>query len=235
MRTHNIWVIVPAAGCGKRMGGDTPKQYLPLAGRSMLDWTLHRLLLLPEISRVTVAIAPQDQQFAQLSYAGTPRVRRVAGGATRAESVLSGLRSLDGLAHAEDCVLVHDAARPLIHPDDIRAVIQAVAQSPQEGVILATPVADTLKRSIDQTHVDGTVAREGLWQAQTPQAARYGVLRAAIEDTVARGETLTDESGALESAGVPVRLLAAQHPNFKVTTPQDLSLADLIVANQARR
>ncbi len=235
MKTHNIWVVVPAAGCGKRMGCDTPKQYLPVAGRSMLDWTLHQLLTLPEIDRVVVAIAPEDQQFAQLSYAGTPRVRRVAGGPSRAESVLSGLRSLRSEAHANDCVLVHDAARPLIHPEDLRRVIHAVSEHPNEGVVLATPVADTLKSADQDARITGTVDRTALWQAQTPQAARFATLLEALEGAVSAGGMLTDEAGALEAAGVPVHLLPARHPNFKVTTPMDLALADLILAGQVRR
>lgn len=234
MNTRKVWVVVPAAGCGRRMGCDTPKQYLPLAGRSMLDWTLHQLLQMPEIERIVVAIAPADQQFAQLSYANSPRVQRVSGGASRAESVLSGMRGLDGAAHADDAVLVHDAARPLVHASDLQRVIDAVAAHPDEGVVLATPVADTLKRAESMARVEETVEREGLWQAQTPQAARYGVLRNAIEAAVSRGELLTDESGALEQAQVAVRLIAAQHPNFKVTTPQDLTLADLILAGHVR-
>lgn len=235
MRTSKVWVVVPAAGCGKRMGCDTPKQYLPLAGRSMLDWTLHHLLQMSEIARIVVAIAPADQQFAQLRYAESPRVQRVSGGASRAESVLCGLRGLDGMAQADDLVLVHDAARPLIHADDLRRVIQTVEANPAQGAVLATPVADTLKRAMAASCVDTTVERDGLWQAQTPQAARYGVLLAAIETAVARGSVLTDESGALEQAQVAVQLVAAQHPNFKVTTPQDLTLADLILAGATRR
>lgn len=235
MSSANIWVVVPAAGCGKRMGCDTPKQYLPIAGRRMLDWTLHHLLQLAEVTRVEVAIAPSDQQFAQLRYADAPRVHRVAGGASRAESVLAGLRSLEGLAAPQDPVLVHDAARPLVHPEDIRGVLQTLAADPAEGVVLAAPVADTLKKSGTGSHVEATVDRSGLWQAQTPQAASYQVLRDALEQSVSRGQLLTDEAGALEAIQVPVRLHAAQHPNFKVTTPADLALADLILAAKVRR
>ena len=233
--SKNIWVVVPAAGCGKRMGCDTPKQYLSLAGHSMIDWTLSHLLQLGEVTRVVVAVAREDQQFAQQALADHLRVRRVAGGATRAESVLAGLGSLEAEAAADDVVLVHDAARPLIHPEDVRRVMAAVAMHAEAGAVLATPVADTLKRATTDGRIAETVPRDGLWQAQTPQAATFGVLLPALAQVVDRGDVLTDEAGALEAAGVPVHLVAAAHPNFKLTTPVDMALAAAVLAGRERR
>lgn len=238
MSTQKVWVVVPAAGTGSRMGVETPKQYLPIAGRSMLDWTLHQLLQLSEVCRIAVAVSPGDQQFAQQALASSPRVWRANGGKTRAESVLNGLRRLADEAGDDDCVLVHDAARPLIHPDDLRSVIQGVADHPGSGVILANPVADTLKRAQTVnavTHqVVDTIDRSGVWQAQTPQAARFGVLLPALQEAVdadSESEKLvTDEAGALERMGIPVHLIGASHPNFKVTTPQDMRLADALLS-----
>lgn len=244
MSAPHVWVVVPAAGSGQRMAAETPKQYLPLAGRSMLDWTLNQLLLVPEVQRVVVAVSPGDQQFARQTFAGSPRVRRVRGGDSRAESVLAGLADLADQAHPDDVVLVHDAARPLISADDIAAVIAAALQWPDDGVILATPVADTLK-SCDPTaannahpQVTATVARDGLWQAQTPQAARFGPLHAAMTAAVrmaeAGGVAVTDEAGALQQFGITVRVVPAGQPNLKVTTRQDLALADAVLARRLR-
>lgn len=227
-----LWAVVPAAGHGRRMRSELPKQYLRLAGRSMLDWTLARLLACSRIERVVVCVAAQDQLYAQQSCAGHPRVLRATGGAERAASVLAGLQALAPLAAPQDWVLVHDAARPLLHIDDLQALLAVLEESAQGAAILAAPVADTLKRADEQGRVSGTASREGLWQAQTPQAARYAPLHAALQAAQARPEAPTDEAQALEQAGEPVRLVAAQHPNFKVTTPADRRLAEALLAQE---
>ena len=235
MTAPRLWFVVPAAGCGQRMLCEFPKQYLRLAGRSMLDWTLSRCLEVPQVEAVLVCTGSEDQLFAQQSLAGHPRVRRVAGGAERAHSVLNGLRALKGQAAADDVVLVHDAARPLLSLADAQAVVAAVRAG--QGAVLAQPVADTLKRAGADGLVVGTEPREGLWQAQTPQAAPYAVLLEAMEAAVAgaaagKTELPTDEAMALEQAGVPVCLVAASQPNFKLTTPADLGLAEALLQAQ---
>lgn len=231
MSNTEIWAVVPAAGCGKRMGCETPKQYLPLAGRSMIDWTLKRLLQVGEIKKIVVAVAPEDQQFARLQWAEHRRVCRVAGGATRAQSVLAGLESLQHKAADDDVVLVHDAARPLVHVDDIRAVVNAVKDSTAQAAILAQPIADTVKREVGG-FIDQTISRDHLWAAQTPQAARYGVLKAALQSALKGENSVTDEAGALEASGVGVKLVASQFPNFKLTTPLDMQLAEAVLNHQ---
>lgn len=227
--TNRIWAVVPAAGCGRRMGCETPKQYLPLAGRSMIDWTLKRLLQVAEIEGIVVAVAPEDQQFARLQWVEHRRVHRVAGGQTRAESVLAGLNGLLSQASEDDIVLVHDAARPLVHVDDIRAVIQAVATNPAQAAILGQPVVDTIKRASAEGTIESTLSRERLWAAQTPQAAVFKSLRSALQSAKDEALPVTDEASALEACGIPVRLVASQHPNFKLTTPLDMQLAEALL------
>lgn len=223
-----LTAIVPAAGIGSRMGAERPKQYLQLAGMTILEHTLTRLLSHPAIGQVIVALAPHDRWFDTLAVAADPRILRVEGGAERAFSVLNALHVVQG-----EWVLVHDAARPcLTHGDLDRLIATAMACG---GAILGSRVRDTMKRSDVAGNILATVEREELWHALTPQMFPAGPLMRALEEGLALGATITDEASAMERAGFPVRMVEGRADNIKVTRPEDLSLAGLYLQQQDAR
>lgn len=223
--TH--WVVVPAAGSGRRFGGEVPKQYLDLGGRPVIAHTLERLLR-SDPAAVVVVLAPGDEHWARLTRLDDPRILTTLGGVERADSVRAGLALLAGRAAPEDPVLVHDAVRPCVTPTDIQALL-AAANHPG-GAVLAVPVADTLKRVDATGRVSGTLPRDGLWAAQTPQLCRYDVLVAAL--AAVRDGAITDEAGALEAAGHRPLVVPGRRDNLKITWPGDLTLAGAILATQ---
>ena len=220
------YAIVPAAGSGSRFGGEKPKQYLDLLGRPLIYHTLAALTACPDIERVWVVLAPDDPWWPQYDWSGLgAKLETVrCGGATRAESVANGLQAAAMVATEDDWILVHDAARPCLSQEMLAALLVGLADD-QVGGILAVPVADTLKRADGEQRVAATEARDGLWQAQTPQMFRYGVLREALE----KCRAVTDEAGAIEALGLKPRLVRADATNLKVTYPADLVLAALIL------
>ncbi|QDX81078.1 2-C-methyl-D-erythritol 4-phosphate cytidylyltransferase [Denitratisoma sp. DHT3] len=224
------YALVPAAGSGSRMGGEKPKQYLPLLGRPLIHHTLASLCAVPAIAKIFVVLAADDADWARHDWsllAGRLEVLR-CGGATRAESVTNGLRAMAAMAvAADDWVLVHDAARACLAPAQVEALIRTVGDDPVGG-ILAVPVADTLKRAGADQRVQATVPRDGLWQAQTPQMFRHRQLLQALECC----PDVTDEAGAIEALGLAPRLVAADATNFKVTYPADLRLAEWILRSR---
>lgn len=224
------FAIVPAAGAGTRFGAAMPKQYLPLAGRPVIEHTLRALCRSPSIDRVMVVLAPDDMHWRTHDWRGLgAKLETVyTGGATRAESVLAGLDALATAAADDDWVLVHDAARPCLSQAMIDALVAELATDAVGG-LLAVPVADTLKRADPEQRVAATEPRDGLWQAQTPQMFRYGPLVAAIRAALAAGHGGTDEAAAIEAAGARPKLVRGDVTNLKVTFPADLSLAELIL------
>ena len=228
-RAARRWAVVPAAGRGERFGGRLPKQYTPLRGRPILSWTLAALLGEPSIRGVMVALAEGDRRFARLSESRDPRVRSCRGGARRELSVARALDALSGEARDEDWVLVHDAARPCLHREDLRRLMAAVAGDPVGG-LLALPVSDTLKAAGRDGRSERTVSREGLWRALTPQMFRYGVLRRALALSIEREREVTDEASAVEALGLRPRLVPGRAGNIKITLPEDLALAAAIIA-----
>ena len=223
-----LTAIVPAAGIGSRMGADCPKQYLTLAGKTILEHTLGCLLSHPAIARVIVALAPHDEWFEQLAVAADPRVLRVEGGSERAYSVLNALHVAEG-----KWVLVHDAARPcLCHGDLDKLIATAMAC---DGAILGSRVRDTMKRTDGAGNIVATVEREQLWHALTPQMFPAGTLKRALEEGLALGALITDEASAMERAGFTVKMVEGRADNIKVTRPEDLSLAELFLQQQSAR
>ncbi len=225
--------VVPAAGSGTRVGGPLPKQYLPLAGRTVLECTVLALLEAAWIERILVVVAPDDERawglLAPVAARSAGRVGVAAvGGATRRDSVLAGLRELRAQVADDDWVLVHDAARPGLRLDCLERLREALAGDPVGG-LLALPLADTIKRAAPDGRVSRTEPREDLWQAQTPQMFRYAVLVAAL----AANPQVTDEAAALEAAGMAPRLVEGDRGNFKVTTAEDLRMMQVLM--QARR
>lgn len=225
----SYFALVPAAGGGVRMGGDCPKQYLPLAGRPLLQHALDALCAVPRLDRVWVVLAPDDEGWSRVGWDGlSGRVEVLrCGGATRAESVTNGLLALRAQLAADDWVLVHDAARACLTPSLIEKLIDEVGDDPVGG-LLAVPLADTLKRARPDGRVAATVPREDLWQAQTPQMFRCGLLL----DALLKAPAVTDEASAVEAMGLQPKLVAADATNFKVTYPIDLKLAEWILASR---
>ena len=219
------WAVIPAAGVGRRMGTDIPKQYLPLAGRTVIEHTVERLLLHPGIDGLYIALGEQDAWWEDTEYADHPDLVRVPGGAERVHSVLNALRALEGRAAPDDWVLVHDAARPCVRREDISRLIECVEQGGGIGGLLGRPVHDTMKRTDSQGRIDETVARERLWHAFTPQMFRLRLLREAIEGALAAGVTVTDEASAVEWVGHAPLMIEGHPGNIKITRPGDLELA----------
>jgi 2-C-methyl-D-erythritol 4-phosphate cytidylyltransferase len=222
--SERCWAVVPAAGVGRRMGGATPKQYLELLGRKVIDHSLQRLLDHPRIEAAYVALADTDDEWDGTGHAGDTRVVRVAGGAERCHSVLNALHALATRAAADDWVLVHDAARPCLSAADLDLLIRQLKDHPVGG-LLGTPVQDTLKRVSADGAVEATVPRRDLWQAYTPQMFRLGLLIEALEQALARGELVTDDASAMELAGHRPLMVEGHAGNIKITRPADLALA----------
>jgi len=212
--TNSIALIV-AAGSGTRLGGEVPKQYLPLAGRAVLLHSVETFLHHPAISGVRAVISPEHRALYDGAIAGLPVLPPVVGGASRQDSVRNGLESLSDLQ--PDRVLIHDAARPFLTAEIIDRTLAALDDAP--GAVVAVPVTDTLKRGQDG-RVAGTVDRSALWRAQTPQAFHYAEILAAHRR--AKGAAMTDDAAVAEAAGLPVTLVMGADDNFKITTADDL-------------
>lgn len=226
------FAIVPAAGSGSRMVSDLPKQYLSLLGKPLIRHALETLCAAPEIDKVFVVLSVGDALWAQYDWSDlAPKlVPLFCGGATRADSVLAGLRAISAEAAQSDWVLVHDAARPCLAPWHIDRLVRELAHD-EAGGLLAVPVADTLKRADTQRRILQTVPRDSLWQAQTPQMFRYVMLRRALEGA----RDVTDEASAIEAAGLHPKLVQGDATNLKVTYPLDLHLAEWILKNREGR
>lgn len=227
------WVVVPAAGVGRRMGGERPKQYLELVGMPVLAHVLHRLARLPGIAALTVALHPEDRYWDSLARPADIKVQTVNGGAERCHSVYNSLTALSGQAQDQDWVLVHDAARPCIRMADVSRLLREIEKHPVGG-LLALPLTDTVKQSDDAAGVEATVDRSRLWRAQTPQVFRYGPLKSALERVLAESRAVTDESQAMELAGHRPLLVAGSADNIKITNMQDMKLAELYLQLQAQ-
>ena len=223
------FAIVPAAGSGSRFGAEKPKQYLSLLGRPLIFHTLAALVACREIDRVWVVLSPDDPYWPQYDWSELgPKLETLrCGGETRAESVTNGLRAASMVASADDWVLVHDAARPCLSQLMLTTLINELNDDPVGG-ILAVPVADTLKRAGVDQRITATESRDALWQAQTPQMFRYGLLIEALE----KYRTVTDEASAVEALGFSPKLVRSETTNLKVTYPADLALAGLILRGQ---
>lgn len=229
--SSSCWAIIPAAGVGTRMGADKPKQYLMLNGKTILEHTLERLLQLPYLKGVVLVINPFDEIWPTLALTKHAKVKIVEGGQERCDSVLNGLYALEALLQPLDWVMVHDAARPCV---DIRDIHQLVDELDEHlvGGILGVPVSDTMKRLNDNYGIEATVDRRVLWQAQTPQLFRYGVLTQCLRQALQAGEAITDEASAVERANYVPLMVEGRRDNIKITRPEDLPMAELILNMQ---
>lgn len=228
------WVVVPAAGVGRRFGGDTPKQYQQLLGKPVIEHTLERLLEL-EDAQIVVAVSSADTQWQKLSVFQSPRIQTVIGGDERADSVRLALETLQGKAKQDDWVLVHDVARPCVRVQDIKNLLTQLA-SHTVGGILATPISDTVKRIVKQTahqsDIDSTEDRTQLWAAQTPQMFRHGVLLESLQTAVKQQHQPTDESAAIEQLGYTPSVVEGSRDNIKITRLEDMAIAEAIMKYQ---
>jgi 2-C-methyl-D-erythritol 4-phosphate cytidylyltransferase len=221
--------LLPCAGTGSRAGTPLPKQYQALAGRPLVHHTLAALRGVARLDRIVVVLAPEDTHWPG-ELQGVQALRR--GGATRAETVFNGLQALREMGVPDtDWVLVHDAARCLITPEEVSALIEACLVDPVGG-LLALPLPDTLK-SEEGGRVSGTIERRHKWLAQTPQMFRLGELSSALEAVRATGfEGITDEASAIERTGRRPRLVEGRASNIKVTYPHDFALAEAILRSR---
>lgn len=233
MTEPKFWVVVPAAGVGHRFGGDQPKQYYPLNGKTVAEWTLSRLLSVSRVAGCVVAISDGDQHWAKLEI-NDSRIILTTGGAERSDTVYQGLLSLAELASSNDWVLVHDIARPCVRAADIEHMMDVLAEDAAGG-ILAAPMADTVKRVSSGNCIDTTENRSQLWAALTPQMFRYSLLRDALEQAKKKGFEPTDESSAVEQLGVSPKVIAGQRDNIKITNREDLVIAEAILQVQIQQ
>lgn len=231
----SIWVVVPAAGIGSRMQTKVAKQYLLLKNKTILEHTLERLLQLPQLTAMVVAHNIEDDKIASLNVVKNSKIELVIGGAERSDSVLNGLNYIADKARDDDWVLVHDAARPCIDLVDIENLMQQL-KGDLVGGILGVPVSDTVKRVATQSSpsvITETLDRSVLWQAQTPQMFRFSILRDALQQAVSNQQDITDEASAVEQAGLQVKIIEGSRNNIKITRPEDLVIAELILSQQA--
>ena len=224
------WALVPAAGSGRRFGGEVPKQYLHAAGKPLIEHALNALLSHPAVDGVVVALAADDARWPGWTQLHGKPVIACVGGGERADSVLAALNALPADVAGDEPLLVHDAARPNLRATDITALIEA-AQACTDGAILAAPVRDTLKRADAAARIAGTEPRDALWRALTPQAFRRDLLLRALEHARSLSLVATDEAMAVELLGLHPALVEGREDNLKVTTPADLALAEFLLAN----
>jgi len=224
-----IWAVIPAAGIGRRMQSDIPKQYLELVDRPVIEHTINRLLSVKQVNGVVVSLQTDDPYWPQINILSDKPVIIAAGGEERCHSVMN---ALDVLSLQPDYqpdttwALVHDAVRPCVSTCDINNLIELAAAT-ESGGLLAVPVRDTMKRQDDEQRVESTVDRAGLWHALTPQLFACGKLYNALKSALAEGYLVTDESSAMEQAGHRPSLVQGSEDNIKITRPADLRLAEL--------
>ena len=223
-----IWAIIPAAGIGKRMGGELPKQYLKLAGKTVLEHSIDKLLGCDSISGVVVGIADIDANWNQLNIHHSRFIGDYQGGEERIHTVLKGLQFLENHASKNDWAMVHDAVRPCIDIEDIEKLIQH-CQKNKTGAILANKVVDTVKKINSKNEIQQTVDRNDLAFAATPQLFPIRILKRALTQAIDCGQLSTDESAAVEGLGLKPIIVEGKRTNIKITTPDDLELAKLII------
>lgn len=225
-------VLIPAAGMGRRMGSSVSKQYLDLAGKPILAHTLSIFDAHPLVEVIYPIIPLDDFSYCQSEilqpYAFRKVKRLIAGGDERQDSVANGLAALaqDGYTEAQRPVLIHDGARPLFNPALLAPLLDDIAAA--GACIVGVPVKDTIK-TVDAGLITSSPERSRLWQAQTPQGFLYPLLRDAFEQAAASGFRGTDDASLLAHIGQPVRMVAGDYRNIKVTTPEDLVIAKALL------
>ncbi len=227
---QHYWAVVPAAGVGKRMKANKPKQYLALKDKTVLEHTLDCLISSDLFEKISIAITETDPYWPELAISKHDKIVTAAGGKERADSVLSALTALEHHAQADDWVFVHDAARPCITIADMILLLETLKNDPVGG-ILALPSHDTLKQ-VNQFDIEKTIDRSIVWKALTPQMFRFGLLKSALEKSIGN-KTVTDEASALELENQTVKVVEGRSDNIKITRPEDLALAEFYMDNQS--
>jgi len=231
----NYWLVVPAAGTGRRMRQVTPKQYLPLAGKNVITHALAPFDRNSLIQSIIVVLRSHDAYWTQHAPAISKPLQLVDGGPTRGQSVLNGLNVLTRVAADNDWVLIHDAARPCLTDADLESLLLKL-HADEVGGLLASPLEETLKHADDMgtggmLRVKSSIASKDIWRALTPQMYRFGPLRRAVASCITAGVEVADEACAMEKAGHDPALVKGRSDNIKVTTPADLTLAEAILRN----
>lgn len=227
------YALIPAGGVGSRMGSELPKQYLAVAGIPMLQRVLETFASVPAIQHVFVVVSEHDDMIENILKSLNGLASRISvltvGGPTRRDTVLNGLDAMGrhSKIKADDWVLVHDAARPGLTTSMIDMLITLLSGHAVGG-LLALPVVDTVKQADDQLHSVATLNREGMWLAQTPQMFRYAMLHKALS----RDGVFTDEASAVEAMGLRPSLVPGSRRNLKITTPDDLSIAEFYITSK---
>ncbi len=223
--SSKAWIIIPAAGVGKRMQTDIPKQYLMLHGRTVIEHTLACFTHHPQVAGIIIALHPNDPYWPELEITSDVALHIVDGGSERADSVFSALSYLKNMVKSSDgFVLVHDAARPCLSCKDLDQLLEQGRESGKQGAILAMPVRDTMKRE-EAGHIAYTVDRSSLWHALTPQMFQIDALYHALEQSLQNNQAITDEASAIELIGASPLLVEGEASNIKITRPADLQLA----------
>ena len=229
-----IWVLIPAAGSGRRLETNLPKQYQLILGKTVLGHSLQAVQAVAT-AETLVVLSPNDENWSSSKLNEEFSVHTCQGGAERYLSVEQGLAMAESLgAEKQDWILIHDAARPCLHPNTLKDLLQALADETRDGLIVAVPCRDTMKYSSDGAVIKHTVDRTPLWQAQTPQCFRFAALKDALEYVKKNGIEITDEAEAIERNGGEVGLLTGRYDNLKITFPEDLELAEAILAKRRR-
>lgn len=230
-KTGPVWAIVPASGVGHRMQEQKPKQYLPLDGKTIIEHTLDRLLSFDGIDGVVLVLRPDDRDWQTINYQSEKPLITTSGGELRQHSVFNGLVKLLEQKFDDPYAMVHDAVRPLVCHADLRKLIEAAIDH-SAGALLALPITDTLKHQDQDSNIDRTVPRAGLWRAFTPQLFKAKLLHRALEQVIENDREVTDDASAIESLGLRPRLVECNAENIKITWPEDLSLATQILRRQ---
>jgi len=232
------WAVIPAAGIGKRIqastANNTPKQYLKIQGRTILEHTLLRLKQINNLAGIVLVLGEDDDWWMQLDDSLRKEIITAKGGEQRVNSVYRGLQALKDIASAKDWILVHDAVRPCVALQDISTLCNELTDM-ETGGLLASPVRETLKKVSSDLMVESTVPREDYWLAATPQMFRYGVLIEAVEKALHDNVQITDEAHAMEYAGYAVKIVQGSADNIKITHPEDIFMAQQILNKQARQ
>jgi 2-C-methyl-D-erythritol 4-phosphate cytidylyltransferase len=231
MNAPTLWCVVPAAGRGTRVGAERPKQYLPLAGRPLIEHTLERLAAHPRIAGLLVVLGSDDPHWPGIDTLGGKPLHTVSGGTQRSDSVLAGVEALPPQVAQDAFVLVHDAARPCVRRADIDKLIELA--SAFDGGLLGAPLRDTLKHADATGRSARTESRERRWRAFTPQMFRRGPLAAALRQAALQGVSVSDEAMAMELAGFAPLLVEGAEDNIKVTTAADFALAEFLLSRTA--
>mgnify|MGYP001212380035 CR=1 FL=1 len=229
---NHFWVVVPAAGIGKRMGIDIPKQYISALGKTIIEHTLDKFVYRKDVRGILVAVSESDQYWPTLGVSKNDKITKVLGGEERYESVYNSLCKLEEIADDDDWVLVHDAVRPCITSLTIDRFVTDLNYQDGVGGILALPCSETMKRVNTNYQIEETIDRKYIWHAQTPQMFKYKKLHLALQKTIEENVFVTDEAMAMELSNHKPLLIRGEHDNIKITNQFDIKHLELFLSQE---